>query len=213
MSTDEELRGILDAIVAKAAAAPEAPPSEADLARERARQVERERRRLETLERRLPEAFRWARRDAPELRARVAHATPARLVDEIGASPRVVLTGGAGTGKTSLAVAALREALAAGRRGAFVSSFELATAPARAELGAEPAAVRRALRAEILVLDELGTEPRTPSSAVPEVVYARHLAGRATWITTPFEADELARRYGDGIARRICDARIIRLGG
>jgi DNA replication protein DnaC len=77
---------------------------------------------------------------------------------------------------------------------------------ARAQHGlgqGEPTEVERALSAHLLVLDDLGSERNTATNAVPDVIFERAYAGRPTWVTTWMTAEQVAQRYGDGIARRL----------
>ena len=72
---------------------------------------------------------------------------------------RLVLVGAAGSGKTSLACAVAREYIAAKCRGAvFVDSFELSMARKHSGLGREAELVEQALRANLLVLDDVGSD-------------------------------------------------------
>lgn len=164
----------------------------------------------------VPESFRWSTFTAPELAQRVR---PPRAIDAarglLGAS-RVVLVGPAGHGKTSLAVAMMRAWLATrpdGGGGLFERAKRLATAPLEHPAGhGRSPIVERALRANLLVLDDLGADAPISTSSVPEVIDERHARGLTTWITMGFELDALAQRYGDGIARRISEgAKILRL--
>jgi DNA replication protein DnaC len=98
----------------------------------------------------------------------------------------------------------LRASPARDRR--FIRAGQLAVA--RIQNGAgqgEAHLVDLALACELLVLDDVGSESRVPSSAVADVIAERHDAMRPTIITTWLTADDVARdaRYGEGIARRI----------
>jgi DNA replication protein DnaC len=142
----------------------------------------------------------------------------------------IVLVGPAGSGKTSLATALLVERAVAAvepedpygdpyrtRRdeGMFVTTFALAKARREHQLGKGDAGIiTHATDAIILLVDELGAEANRGDTAVPEVIHERHAWDRPTIYTTPFELDELERRYGSGIARRVFEgASVIRLGG
>lgn len=163
----------------------------------------------------VPTAYAWASVDSPELPKRVSGYQLARAQSlAILGAERVVFIGATGAGKTSLAVALLREALhELGGDGLFVHAFRLAEAKANQRLGEESPIITAAVRARVLLLDDLGNEPKTELSAIPGVVFERHAEAMQTWVTTPFGPEEIARRYGDGVARRIYErALVIRLG-
>jgi DNA replication protein DnaC len=142
----------------------------------------------------------------------------------------VVIVGAAGAGKTSLATALLvdrvnrslaltpkRSPDSSSRRspvGLFTNTFEIAKARREHRLGdGEAHTVALAISARILLLDELGSESDGNNTAVAELIHARHEQDRPTIFTTPFTAQQLAARYGDGIARRVFEnAVVIRLG-
>jgi hypothetical protein len=58
----------------------------------------------------------------------------------------------------------------------------------------------------LLVLDDLGSERNTALNAVPDILAERAYLGRPTWVTTWMTAEQVAQRYGDGIARRLYEA-------
>lgn len=164
----------------------------------------------------LPPRYRWASFESPELAARVR--PPKAIQRALAASQAastVVLLGGAGSGKTSLACAVLR-ALAAQFKivGSFASCFGLAKARQEHPLGQGDApAVSDAARAKLLLLDELGAE-LSRNTAVAEVIHERHAQERQTIYTSGFTEQQLCDRYGDGIARRVFEgAVVIKLGG
>jgi hypothetical protein len=163
----------------------------------------------------VPAAYAWAALDAPELEKRVTGRPAVKDAPEsvLGAA-RVVFVGGAGMGKTSLAVALYRYALPKVRgSGLFVSAFRLAEARSKMRLGEESPLLAAATSVRLLLLDDVGNEPKTELSSLPSVVFERHEDERPAWVTTAFGPDELARRYGDGFARRVFErALVIRLG-
>jgi hypothetical protein len=139
----------------------------------------------------------------------------ARAEASLGAS-RALFVGISGSGKTSLAVAMMREWSRLNRRPAlFVLATDLATAKSRSSFGRESAEIAQARTAPLLVLDDVGTEEfRSPASPVTETVFHRHANALPTWITTWMGAEaervnpQKARkvvvdRYGDGFARRV----------
>lgn len=165
----------------------------------------------------IPPAFEWASFAAPELRERVKPAGAIDVARRSLAAPVVMIIGDSGVGKTSLAVAMLR-ACAEDRveRGMFVDSRALVRARNEQRLGdGEARLVADAIRARVLVLDELGAEcgRGTAESVVAEVIHERHAQQRRTIVTTPFASPELTARYGAGIVRRLAErCAVIRLG-
>jgi hypothetical protein len=134
-----------------------------------------------------------------------------------GDERKIVFTGHSGTGKTSLVAAAIRH-----RFGGKINLVQFAEARRMAfardlyPMGhGMPPEVERAMKAPLLVLDDLGQDPYPGirNSAVPELVSGRYEAGRRLWVTTWLSRAEMTRRYGDGFARRILqDATIIQCG-
>jgi DNA replication protein DnaC len=157
----------------------------------------------------IPPSFGWARIDAPELRERIARSHAIAEAVAALSSPALLLVGPSGSGKTSLACALLRawEARNACRRGVFAAAWKLGVARAQHGLGqGEAPEVERAMAAALLVLDDVGSERNTATNAVPDVIFARALAGMPTWVTTWMTPDVVSQRYGDGIARRLFEA-------
>jgi DNA replication protein DnaC len=169
----------------------------------------------------VPERYRWAHLDAPDLPKRVhdwAAIEKARAAVSSGVD-RILLTGdGAGVGKTVLATAALlafvsmgprHEEHRGGRRrsrplhGRFADAQAVGMARANSPLGAEPEEVTAAFEADVLVIDELGADKPVHNSPIVEILHRRHARMLVTIVTSGFGGDELAARYGDGIARRL----------
>jgi DNA replication protein DnaC len=180
--------------------------------------LEQERQRKAKLTRdAVPPRFSWAHLDAPELAKRVKGW--ATIIDKARAAldaQSIVLLGDAGAGKTSLGCALLR-AIADRRRkvGMFVTTFELAEARRQTRLGVgEAEAIRGAQRASILLIDELAAERSLADTAVDEVIRVRHDEERPTIFTSGFSRDEIGKRYGAGVERRVFEgAVVLRLGG
>lgn len=196
---------------------------------------------LRRLARVIPEAFRgvsWAR--LPGLtredgRPRVARATidrtPAdlpRIRTELEARRRGALVGPAGAGKTTLAACWAWRHLAIGTdRVRWFSAPELlANAPRESTAAWGGTAVHPhdlAVSAGALVLDDLGAELEgaQPGSgllaqrigACSRVIGERYDRQRPTLVTTALEVDDVARLYGDRVARRVFEAAtVVRLG-
>ncbi len=138
---------------------------------------------------------------------------------ELGPAPKkriLLLRGITGVGKTTLADAWAQDVIRAGesldatpyavRRAAsvrHVTAAALAGARKRAPLGREAPLVEEAMRASVLVLDELGGESLTDQALIEEVVFDRITAGLTTIITTGLDKEQLGMRYRAGFVRRI----------
>jgi hypothetical protein len=178
----------------------------------------------------IPARFRWAFDcSAATLADRVSLAPVAgRLPTLRGAraailahtGPAVVFTGPSGAGKTSFAVACLRSSP---RRAFFVAAADLERARIEHSAGhGEAPIVARAMRAKLLVIDDLGQDKPSSVSAVEAVLLARHNADAPTWITTGLGGDAggvqaaIEARYNSGIARRLTEegtALVVGFGG
>lgn len=168
-------------------------------------------------DRSIPAGYRWATFDSQDLagRVRVASGKSVAMAAPLASFSRIVFVGEPGVGKTSLAVAMLRKRVAAsGQRGAFVHAHRLGVARIQHSAGdGEAAIVEFAMRAPLLLLDDVGTERQTATNAVPDVILERHAEGLPTWVTTWLSPREAAEKYGGGVARRIFeDTKVIRLG-
>lgn len=152
----------------------------------------------------VPESYRWASFAAPELKARVQNPLAVTQARAKRHQTSILFVGAAGAGKTSLAVATLRDRVEAtpGERALFAPAWRLGIARARSE-DSDPHLVKSAAACDLLVLDDLGSERAVASNPVPDILFERHAEGRATWITTWMSPKEVADRYGDGIARRV----------
>ncbi len=131
---------------------------------------------------------------------------------------RVLFFGRSRGGKTTLAVALLRALLEAkvaahpfaseddvkaiARQCRFVPARRLGFA---ATVPGDPLEIRRAMLAPVLLLDDLGKDADIKSNPVPAIIGERHDEERVTWITTELSPIQIAERYGEGIARRICE--------
>lgn len=192
----------------------------------------------DVVRREIPRSFRWSRWDAPELVERTRRPVEQlkRIEAAFGDHGRGIFVGHAGSGKTSLACAWLRGVIGAwgnpkdariflAARPRFVAAKDLA-APSYLE---GVAWIDLALSASALVLDDLGAEldgaahdsglAAQRRALVDRLIRSRHDRGLGTVVTTAIgtvgdHAKELARVYGDGIARRLLErAVVVRLGG
>jgi DNA replication protein DnaC len=169
---------------------------------------------LGALERTIPPAYQWSRFSAPELPMRVAPSAIAQA-QASWRDPRVCLMGVSRAGKTSLAVAMLRQWVRSSERSAaFLRAYKLAGARLRHPAGhGEPEIVELALKAPLVLIDDLGCERDSPTNAVVDVIFERHDDGLPTWVTTGLTREQLLARYGLGVVARIFErARVVRVG-
>jgi hypothetical protein len=179
----------------------------------------RRREALHAFEESLPPRYRDARFGHPDFRRRVSLATfPTKPPTSC-----LLFFGASGTGKTTLAVALLRALFeskiaahpltrdddvdAILRDCRFAHAHRLGSA---ALVPGDPAEIKRAMRASVLLLDDLDKDADIKSNPVPALIADRHAEGRMTWITTELTPAGIAARYGDGIARRICENAFVR---
>ena len=155
--------------------------------------------------------------------ARYTPETWAALRQAMERCPRAVLTGLAGNGKSSVAVAYLRAAVERdpSARVRFVGADELASLETP---DGKPSAMATALSAEVLVLDDLGAELQgapvgggllAQRIGPASKVIAERFERRLPLVVTPgVERDQIGAFYGERIARRVYEgASVIRLGG
>lgn len=168
----------------------------------------------------IVEAMRWAKLDAPELPKRVRRREAIEEARCSLSSRLIVLSGPAGSGKTSLATAILQHHIDAGinephrytpaaklARGArFIECKDLARARSNHRLGhGEAPEVTEASTAPLVVLDDLGVDDGR-DKIISDVIYARHGKPKLwTIITTGFRSAQILRTYGDGVKRRILE--------
>ena len=166
----------------------------------------------------------WARMGNPKLAAKVG-AENIRRASVLLAEPLpvvVVLSGGAGSGRTSLVVAMSQRIIATGVRDggeAYLLAKGLRFVSAVALVGsrgdADEAVLETAKRATVLVLDDMGKElagARGESGvaaqrALPtiELLDYRFNAGKPTMVTLAIERAAVQGVYGEGHARRLFD--------
>jgi hypothetical protein len=178
------------------------------------------------MRRAVPERYRDATWQNPELPRRVHGGLEAmrRAWQALRTAKRVTIVGPAGAGKSTIAAAHVLERLAAGvERARFIACPTLGTAEVP-EGGPTPMAL--ALSADVLVLDDLGRElegaPPGSGLLAQRIGPAMRLIGdrydrqRGWVVTTALEVDDVAKFYGDAIARRLFEGAegtcVIRLG-
>lgn len=192
------------------------------VADEAARAIRRREGRLQRMCACIPPRYEQAVIGSSELGARVKSPQAIAATERAISAPGVVWTGLSGSGKSTLACAALRARAAVEVTMdlpwsyMFVRAAELAVASKHTKLGEGIAElVSRASTADLLILDELGSEPRSAHwTDVEDVVFARYERNLPTWYTTWTDAEDIAKRYGDGFARRVFErAIVIECGG
>lgn len=164
----------------------------------------------------IPLRFRWSTLASELLPKRVSRLVeaPEAVRRVCGGLGMVVISGGAGKGKTSLGCAILREVAGARSRFSwrcrFLEALELGVSRRDAGYG-EPDAIGVGKRASVLLLDDVGQE--TIAEPIREVLHYRH--NRAPTIVTTFLGrDRLGTRYDGGMERRLLDGAMwIDLGG
>lgn len=169
----------------------------------------------------------WARLGNPRLAAAVGEGNVKRAVALLSAPLPVVvwMLGGAGSGKTSLAVAMAQRLIAQGVRDGGEAyhvargvRFVSAVALVGSRGDADEAVLESAKRATVLVLDDMGKEfagARGESGvaaqrALPtiELLDYRFNAGAPTIVTLAIQREAVQSVYGEGHARRLFDARL-----
>jgi len=166
----------------------------------------------------IPHRFRWASFASELLAQRARRVEEARECVRrlICGGHMVVLSGGAGRGKTSVACAILREIAGAKSRVSwrcrFVEAIELGTSRRDGSLGEIPDAVRVGKGASVLLLDDVGQEAH--AEPIREVLHYRHNRNMPTIVTTFMVDTQLRGRYDGGTERRLLDGAMwLDLGG
>jgi DNA replication protein DnaC len=169
----------------------------------------------------IPERLAWASAlDAPKLLERVSPPALAQVrALDFQRMDRVTLLGPAGCGKSSLAVALAQAwTRSHARPSFFVSAADLGVARQQCGLGeGEAILVQRAMGAALTIVDDLGVEPDIGAPVIAHLLHRRYDAQRPTIATTGLTIEQLASRYGAGVARRLVEtvggATVVKMGG
>lgn len=120
--------------------------------------------------------------------------------------PGLLLLGPHGSGKTHLAVAILRAAIARGTRGVFLdcgNMLEQVKATFGTNYRAE--AYQAAMENDLVLFDDLGAQTGSDwvKDTIGAVISHRYNEGLATIVTTNVHPDDFAERLGDRVASRL----------
>lgn len=131
----------------------------------------------------------------------------------------MLLMGKSGLGKTFLMNCIAKRLLERGQNVLMISAYKYIELARKAYFGNQPALLDSVLEADVLLLDDLGTEPLMENITVTQLfnlINERSNAGRGTIISTNLNAAELEKRYNERITSRLLDARnvtVVKLEG
>lgn len=132
--------------------------------------------------------------------------------DWVKRGQHVVITGEHGSGKTTLATALAREAIARGGKAAYARLPELLTQLALADEWAKfDKEVRKWARPEVLVIDDLTEEPIKQKGCrlLRRLVDARHRMGKSIVVATSARVEDWDAFFRDPTARSAIYARLL----
>lgn len=115
----------------------------------------------------------------------------------------LVLLGPTGAGKSVLATHLAVHAVIEGKGMCWASAIEIGASRRDAGLGRTPEILDDAKRAGVLLLDDLGQEDNIGRQVVNELMHERYDDSKPTVITTGFDSEWVAERYGAQLARRV----------
>lgn len=121
----------------------------------------------------------------------------------------ILLTGASGLGKTFLLHAMASRLLDRGIQVRMISAFDFLQA-ARKSYFENDAGLRELLETQVLMLDDLGSEPMMQNITIEQLFYLlneRQMNQRATVISTNLDLKTLRTRYTERISSRITDQR------
>ena len=122
----------------------------------------------------------------------------------------LLLIGLSGLGKTYLMRCIAKRLIERGRDVLMVSAFKYLQVAREAYFGGDPQELDSLLRADVLLLDDLGSEPMLANVTISQLlnlINERRGAGKGTVFSTNLTDDELRERYTERIASRLLDRR------
>ncbi|NLO84614.1 MAG: ATP-binding protein [Clostridiales bacterium] len=133
-----------------------------------------------------------------------------RYADSFPQTPTrdLLLIGKSGLGKTFLLQAIARRVVQRGYMPVYTSAYRMFELTRRAYMENNSAIMQELMNAELLLLDDLGTEPLMNNVTVTQLfnlLNERQLAGRHTVISTNLSFNEIAARYTERISSRFLD--------
>lgn len=122
----------------------------------------------------------------------------------------LLLLGKSGVGKTFLLHAIAHMVLEKGFAVLCISAYKIIELARRAHFQNEPAEMDSLMAADLLLIDDLGTEPMMENITIPylyNLINERQQNNKHTVITTNLSKDEIKSRYTERVASRLLDSR------
>ena len=123
----------------------------------------------------------------------------------------LLLIGLSGLGKTYLMHCIAKRLIERGRDVLMISAFRYLQVAREAYFGGDPQELESLLKADVLLLDDLGSEPMLANVTISQLlnlINERRGAGKGTVISTNLTDDELRERYTERIASRLLDRHV-----
>ena len=167
-----------------------------------------------TFENFRPELFSDEKDDrgvSPRTRAQLNFSIGQRFAREYPAArtPNLLIAGGSGLGKTYLSQCIANELAKRGHLPIYITAYRLFEVERQAHIENRPELMEDYLKAPILLIDDLGTEPMMSNITVVQLFHLlneRQMTGRSTIISTNLTVPELRERYTERITSRWMDA-------
>lgn len=124
-------------------------------------------------------------------------------------TPDLLLLGKSGLGKTFLMQCIARRVAQRGYLPRYTSAYRLFEVARKAYMKNEPDLMDDFMQTELLMIDDLGTEPLLNNVTVTQLfnlLNERQMAGRHTVISTNLSMSEMQERYTERITSRLLDA-------